>query len=95
MVFEQRLSLRSSIELLKHIKFYKKYLFKSTKPNIAYLVCIIDFLQIYNFQKYFETKVKYFISERPSTVEAISSVPPDIYCGRFIDFVKKIVSEFE
>jgi hypothetical protein len=72
------------------LSFYKKYLFKSTQPNIYYIISIIDFLQLYNFQKFIESNYKFYIKSRPESLEAISSVPPELYCTRFINYVKKI-----
>ena len=71
------------------LKHYRKHLFKSTKPGIVYIISIIDYLQLYNFKKYMETSFKiYFVSPKDS--DKISSVPPEPYSTRFINYMKKI-----
>jgi hypothetical protein len=75
---------------VNEIQHYRKYLYRSLNKNIVYIISIIDYLQIYNFWKFIETKYKYNIHERPDDIKALSCVPPDIYCTRFIDFVDKI-----
>jgi hypothetical protein len=72
------------------IEHYRKYLYRSLTPNVVYIISIIDYLQIYNFYKYLETNLKFYIKSRPDKIEEISCVPPEIYCGRFIDYIKKI-----
>lgn len=84
---ESKIPIFTNISELEH---YKKYLFRSLNDKIVYIIAIIDYLQIYNFYKYLETNVKYFIKNRPGKVEEISCVPPEIYCSRFIEYVKKI-----
>lgn len=74
----------------KELRQYKKYIYRSLNEKIIYMIAIIDYLQIYNFYKYLETNLKFYIKTRPEKVEEISCVPPDIYCVRFIDYVKKI-----
>lgn len=71
----------------ENIGCLKKYLYPSLKGDIAYIMSIIDYFQIYNLQKNIETQYKKFkagVQKRD-----ISSVPPDEYRERFIDFVKK------
>jgi len=75
---------------VKEIQHYKKYLYRSLNENVVYIISIIDYLQIYNFYKYLETNLKFYVRTRPEKVEAISCVPPEIYCNRFIDYIKKI-----
>lgn len=74
-------------------------MFQSLNQNVAYIIAIIDFFQLYNFFKYLETNIKYYIKNRPEKLTAISCVPSGIYCKRFIDYVAKIttvsVSEIE
>ena len=47
---------------------------------------IIDFFQLYNLQKNFETKYKQIANRIKA--KYISSVPPNEYKERFIEFVK-------
>ena len=66
----------------------KKYFFPSLKGDILYIIAIIDFFQQYNLNKVLETKFKLLksgVKERD-----ISSVPPEKYKDRFIEFVKSI-----
>ena len=65
----------------------KKYMFPSLKGDIVYIMAIIDFFQIYNLQKNLETKYKKFKSGVRK--EEISSLPPDEYKNRFIEFLKQ------
>jgi 1-phosphatidylinositol-4-phosphate 5-kinase len=74
----------------KEIEHYRKYLYRSLTPNVVYIISIIDYLQIYNFYKYIETNLKMYIKNRPGKIEEISCVPPEIYCTRFIEYIKKI-----
>ena len=64
----------------------KKYLYPSLKGDVAYIMSIIDYFQIYNLQKNLETKYKKL--KAGVQEKAISSVPPDEYKDRFIEFVK-------
>lgn len=72
------------------VNLYRKYMFRSLNPGIVYIISIIDYLQLYNFSKYLETNIKFYIKSRPANIEEISSVPPDVYCARFINYVKNI-----
>ena len=72
------------------IKNLQKYLFRSLNRNVVYIIAIIDYFQLYNFFKFLETNIKYYIKNRPEKVTAISCVPSDIYCKRFIDYVSRI-----
>ena len=66
----------------------KKYFFPSLKGDVLYIIAIIDFFQQYNLNKVLETKFKLLksgVKERD-----ISSVPPEKYKDRFIEFVKSI-----
>ena len=65
----------------------RKYFFPSLKWDILYIMSIIDFFQLYNIQKNLETKYKQ-IAKRVKA-KYISSVPPEEYKERFIQFVKK------
>ena len=70
------------------IESLKKYFFPSLKGDVLYILSIIDFFQVYNIQKNLETKYKKW-TKRVS-VRNISSVPPEDYRDRFINFIKKI-----
>ena len=70
-----------------NIASLKKYLFPSLTPDIAYLMSIIDYFQVYNIQKDLENKYKKIRSGVKR--EAISSIPPDEYKKRFYDFIKQ------
>ena len=72
---------------LEKIKPLKKYMFPSLKGDVVYLIAIIDFFQVYNLQKNFETKYKKFMARVKTNY--ISSVPPKVYKERFIEFVDK------
>ena len=75
-----------------NIASLRKYIFPSLKPDNVYIMSIIDYFQIYNLQKTLETKFKKL--NKGVKEEDISSVPPDEYKKRFIEFVKrKIDSE--
>ena len=69
-----------------NIECLKKYIFPSLKPDIIYIMSIIDFFQIYNLQKNLEQKYKKL--KTGVKKEDISSIPPDDYKERFIEFVK-------
>ena len=69
-----------------NIECLKKYLYPSLKGDVAYLMSIIDYFQIYNLQKNLETKYKKL--KAGVDEKAISSVPPDEYKDRFIEFVR-------
>ena len=84
---DQRIPIFNNISELEH---YRKYLYRSLNDKIVYIIAIIDYLQIYNFYKYLETNVKMYLKSRPEKMQDISCVPPEIYCARFIDYVKKI-----
>ena len=48
---------------------------------------IIDFFQLYNLHKNLETKYKQFA--KGVDAKCISSVPPEDYKDRFIEFIKQ------
>lgn len=73
---------------LEDINFIKEYLFPSLKASNLYILAIIDFLQIYNMQKIFETKFKKIKTDE----NKISSIPPVPYKNRFITFIKDITN---
>ena len=70
------------------IENVKKYIFPSLDIKYFYIICIIDYFQLYDFQKYLETQIKRVKTER----EKISSVPPKEYKERFDFFIQKITS---
>ena len=70
----------------KKIECLKKYFFPSLKGDILYIISIIDFFQLYNLQKNLETKYKQ-LTKRVKKNE-ISSMPPNEYKDRFIEYVK-------
>ena len=70
------------------IKPLKKYFFPSLKGDVLYIIAIIDFFQLYNLQKTIETKFKLLKSGVQK--KDISSMPPEGYKDRFIEFVKNI-----
>lgn len=69
--------------------YYKRHYFKSEKPELIYLISIIDFLQLYNTKKYLETVFK-SIFVAPTKQGEISSVSPDKYYARFIKYLNHI-----
>ena len=62
-------------------------MFPSLKGDIVYIMSIIDYFQIFNLQKNLENKYKKF--KTGAKKEEISSIPPDEYKDRFIEFVKR------
>lgn len=71
-----------------HILNLKKYIFPSLKADIAYIIAIIDFFQLYNLRKNLETHFKRFKANK----DDISSVPPEDYVIRFIKNLSKITN---
>ena len=72
------------------IKSLKKYFYPSLKGDILYIIAIIDFFQLYNLQKTLETQLKLF--KKGVQKKDISSMPPEGYKDRFIEFVKIITN---
>ena len=70
------------------LKPLKKYFFPSLKGDVLYIIAIIDFFQQYNLNKSLETKFK--MLKTGAKEKEISSVPPDKYKDRFIEFVESI-----
>ena len=66
----------------------KKYIFPSLKPDVAYIIAIIDFFQLYDLRKNLETKFKLIKAKKTD----ISSVPPEEYVIRFINNMSKITN---
>ncbi len=73
----------------KDIISYRKYMYRSVYDDKIYLVSIIDYFQIYNFFKYLETNYK-SLFHTDKYKEGISCVAPNVYCNRFIEYVKTI-----
>ena len=69
------------------IESLRKYFFPSLKGDVLYLMSIIDFFQLYNLHKKLETKYKQFA--KGVDAKCISSVPPEDYKDRFIEFIKQ------
>lgn len=70
-------------------KIERRHSFVSSCGKFIYHVAIIDYLQVYNFQKWGESGLKRWILRRPA--ELISAVEPDFYGDRFIKFMKNEV----
>ena len=70
------------------IKPLKKYFYPSLKGDVLYIIAIIDFFQLYNLQKTLETQMK--LLKKGVRKKDISSMPPEGYKDRFIEFVKSI-----
>ena len=69
------------------IESLRKYFFPSLKGDVLYLMSIIDFFQLYNLHKNLETKYKQFA--KGVEAKCISSVPPEDYKDRYIEFIKQ------
>ena len=67
----------------------RKYFFPCLNTKFMYIISIIDFLQLYNLRKNLETKFKKIKAQ----IEDISSVPPELYKERYIEFCKNIVNK--
>ena len=74
---------------IDEIIYIKNYIFPSLKASNLYIIAIIDFLQLYNFQKYLENQYKKIKSDE----NLISSIPPEPYKERFIKFVEAITDQ--
>ena len=70
-----------------NIASLKKYMFPSLKADIVYIMSIIDYFQLFTLQKNLENKYKKL--RKGVKKEDISSIPPDEYKLRFIEFVKQ------
>jgi len=67
---------------------YSKYIYKSTESEYSYFIlCIIDYFQVYGTLKQVETKYK-LIWNYYTDIPEISCVPPEIYSFRFMRFLK-------
>lgn len=83
----------NSISWLENFKnssdyaIYSRYIYKSTESEYSYyILCIIDYFQVYDSIKQFETKYK-LIGNNYTDIPEISCVPPDIYSFRFMRFL--------
>jgi hypothetical protein len=73
----------------KNTENLKKFIFPSLYDNEVYLISIIDYLQLFTLKKKLELQYKKFKAEE----NEISSVDPNKYKNRFIEYVKKITDE--
>ena len=67
------------------IKYYKPYLYPSIKQGTAYILAIIDYLQLFNFFKYLESELK--TKFRKNGKKIISCIEPKAYSDRFINYI--------
>ena len=70
---------------LHDIEFYRPYLYPSINQGTAYILSIIDYLQLFNFFKYLESELK--TRFRKDGKKVISCVPPATYSDRFINYI--------
>ena len=70
---------------IHNIKYYKPYLYPSIKQGTAYILSIIDYLQLFNFCKYVESELK--TKFRKNGKKRISCVDPKTYSDRFINYI--------
>ena len=74
---------------IHEVKHYKQYLFPSLKPGSAYIICIIDYFQKYNFFKYVECGIKTnFFQKKKKKI--VSCVDPITYSSRFINYINTL-----
>ena len=73
---------------LDKVKNLRKYIYPSLYIGQAYIIAIIDFFQLYDFQKKMETGFKMIKAEK----NAISSMNPNDYFSRFIAYVTNITN---
>ena len=67
------------------IQYYKQYLYPSINQGTAYILSIIDYLQLFNFFKYLESEIK--TKFRKNGKKIISCVDPTTYSDRFINYI--------
>jgi len=67
------------------IDYYKPYLYPSINQGTAYILSIIDYLQLFNFFKYIESELK--TKFRKNGKKIISCVDPKTYSDRFINYI--------
>ena len=70
---------------LHDIEYYKPYLYPSINQGTAYILSIIDYLQLFNFFKYLEMELK--TKFRKDGKKVISCVDPKAYSDRFINYI--------
>ena len=70
------------------IFYYKQYLYPSINQGSAYILSIIDYLQLFNFFKYLESEIK--TKFRKNGKKIISCVEPTTYSDRFIKYIYDI-----
>ena len=70
---------------LHDIEYYKPYLYPSINQGTAYILSIIDYLQIFNFFKYLESEIKTKFKKDGKKI--ISCVDPITYSDRFINYI--------
>lgn len=70
---------------LHDIEFYKPYLYPSINQGTAYILSIIDYLQIFNFFKYLESELKTKFKKDGKKI--VSCVDPTTYSDRFINYI--------
>ena len=73
---------------LHDIEYYKPYLYPSINQGSAYILSIIDYLQIFNFFKYLEMELKTKFKKDGKKI--VSCVDPKTYSDRFIDYIISI-----
>ena len=73
---------------LHDINYFKPYLYPSINPGTAYILSIIDYLQLFNFFKYIESELK--TKFRKNGKQIISCVDPQTYSDRFINYIINI-----
>ena len=70
---------------LHDIEYYKPYLYPSINQGSAYILSIIDYLQIFNFFKYLEMELKTKFKKDGKSI--VSCVDPKTYSDRFINYI--------
>ena len=73
----------------KKVSRIKKHLFPSLTGNKVVILAIIDYFQVYNFNKSLETNFKRFVGRNKQ--EHISSMPADGYVSRFLENIIPII----
>ena len=73
---------------LHDIEFYRPYLYPSINIGTAYILSIIDFLQLFNFFKYLESELKTKFKKDGKKI--ISCVDPKTYSDRFINYITDV-----
>ena len=73
-----------------NINYYEQYLYPSLNQGTAYILSIIDYLQLFNFFKFVESELK--TKFRKNGKKIISCVEPEIYSKRFIGYINNITN---